>query len=240
MDRKDNAPEDATGSFGADMTLLRLAREMRLRVRSRMPLGDVLRELGERMAADAVLLIVPGCRLQLAVGVQEKEISITIATEFDALAARLVAQAEQGEGLPRVSQGEHPPAACRLVTLPVDAGSGRIPAWIAFARELGGPRFDPFSALLAQIQGMRFTPRLMRELGHDSGHLSRAGLRTVISQRYVDAGALVLLDLDGLRTINHTQGVAIIAEKLQRVLEEVEVRDHPDLPELSLSAGVAQ
>lgn len=285
MDPKDSASAGQTGQFGADTSLSRLAHEMRRRVRSRMPLGDVLRELGERMEADAVLLIVPGCRLTLAVGVREKEVSITVASEFDALAARLLAQGEATEGVPRVMQGDDPPAACRLMLLPVDAGSGRIPAWLVFARELGSPRFDEFSALLAQVQAMRLTPRLMRELDHDSGHLSREGMRTVVGLRSVDAGALLLLDLDGLRTINHTQGVALgdvavrvlsrvmappllpqksfvarleggkfavlmpdrdadygvrIAEKLQRVLEEVEVRDQPDLPKLSFSAGVAE
>src|SRR5690606_3881625 len=263
------------------MDLMRRAREMRLRVRSRMPLGDVLRELGERMAVDAVLLVVPGCRLRVAVGVREKELSITIASEFDGLAARLLAQTDNPEGTPRIVQGEDPPAACRLVILPVDAGSGRIPAWLAFARELGSERFHTFSTVLAQVQAMRLTPRLMRELDHDSGHLSAAGLRTAIGQRSVDAGAIVLLDLDGLRTINHTQGLPMgdvamrvlarlmsppllpqksfvarldggkfamvmpdrdadyavrITERLQRVLEEVEVRDHPELPKLSFSA----
>src|SRR5690606_25149497 len=208
MDPKDSsAAMTGTGRYGADMHLMRLGREMRLRLRSRMPLEDALRELGERMAVDAVLLIVPGCRPRLAVGVREKELSITIASEFDALAARLAVQSECPEGLPRIVQGEDPPAACRLVVVPVDAGSGRIPAWLAFARDLGGERFDTFSAVLAQVQAMRFTPRLLRELDHDTGHLSRGGLRTAIAQRAVDAGALVLLDLDGLRTINHTQGV---------------------------------
>ena len=286
MDPKDNsAAVTATGRFGADMELMRLGREMRLRVRSRMPLGDVLRDLGERMAADAVLLLVPGCRLRLAVGVREKELSIHIASEFDALDARLAQQGECPEGQPRIVQGENPPAACRLLIVPVDAGSGRIPAWLDFARELGGERFDPFASVLGQVQAMRLTPRLMRELDHDTGHLSRAGLRTVIGQRAVDAGALALLDLDGLRTINHTQGVAMgdvamrvlarlmappvlpkksfvarvedgkfvillpdrdadyavrITERLQRLLMDVEVRDHPDLPKLSLSAGIAE
>ncbi len=286
MDPKDSSATAAgTGRVDADMDLMRLSREMRLRVRSRMPLADVLRELGERMECDAVLLSVPGCRLKCAVGVRERELSITIASEFDALSARLAVQPEALEDQPRIVQGEDPPAACRLVLLPVDAGSGRVPAWLAFARELGGARFDTWSTVLAQVQAMRLTPRLMRELDHDSGHLSRAGLRTVVGQRAVDAGALVLLDLDGLRTLNHTQGVAAgdvairvlsrlmvppllpqksfvarldggkfamlmpdrdadyaarITERLQRVLEEVEVRDHPQLPKLSFSAGVAE
>lgn len=285
MDPKDNsAAMTGTGRYGADMHLMRLGREMRLRLRSRMPLGDALRDLGERMAVDAVLLLVPGCRLRLAVGVREKELSTTIARGFDALAANLNLQSECPEGLPRIMQGEDP-AACRLVIVPVDAGSGRIPAWLAFAREPGSERFDTFSAVLAQVQAMRLTPRLLCELDHHTGHLSRRGLRTAIAQRVVDAGALVLLDLDGLRTINHTQGVPMgdvamrvlarllvppllptkshvaridggkfalllpdrdadyavrITERLQRVLEEVEVRDHPELPKLSFSAGVAE
>jgi diguanylate cyclase (GGDEF)-like protein len=285
MDPKDSSASAAvTERLDADMTLMRLSREMRRRVRSRMPLSDVLRELGERMAADAVLLFVPGCRLRMAAGVREKELSITVASEFDALVARLTVQEDGTDLMPRIVQGEDPPAACRLVVVPVDAGSGRIPAWLAFARELGAPRFDTWSSALAQVQAMRLAPRLIRELDHDTGHLSHAGLRTVVAHRAVDAGALVLLDLDGLRTINHTQGVPMgdvairvlarllappllpknsfvarveggkfvvllpdrdadygvrVAGKLQRVLEEVEVRDHPDLPKLSFSAGVA-
>ena len=285
MDPKDtSASATGTDRLGADMNLMRLGREMRRRVRSRMPLGEVLRELGERMSADAVLLFVPGCRLKMAIGVREKELSITIASEFDGLVARLLSPVDGTDTLPRVAQGEDPPGACRLLYLPVDAGSGRIPAWLAFARELGGERFDTLATLLAQVQSMRLAPRLLRELDFDTGHLSRAGLRTAMSQRKVDAGAVVLLDLDGLRTINHTQGVAMgdvairvlarvmrppllpkksfvarmeggkfalllpdrdadyavrITERMQRVLEDVEVRDHPDLPKLSFSAGVA-
>jgi diguanylate cyclase (GGDEF)-like protein len=285
MEPKDSSASTVgSGRIDADMILMRIAREMRRRVRSRMPLADVLRELGERMEADAVLLFVPGSRLRIAAGVREKELSITIASEFDSLVARLEVQEDGADQLPRIIQGEEPPAACRLVVAPVDAGSGRIPAWLAFARELGNPRFDTWSAVMAQVQSMRLTPRLMLELDHDTGHLSRAGLRTVVAHRAVDAGALLLLDLDGLRTINHTQGVPMgdvairvlarlltppvlpkksfvarldgakfivmlpdrdadyavrVGGKLQRLLEEVEVRDHPELPKLTFSAGVA-
>ncbi len=286
MDPKDSsATATATGRFAVDMDLMRLGREMRMRVRSRMPMRDVLRELGQRMDADAVLLSVPDSHLRLAVGLREKELSIHIASEFDAIDARLQAAGALAEGQPRIVQGEDPPAACRLLVVPVDAGSSRLAAWLVFARELGGARFDTWSSVLAQVQALRLAPRLLRELDPDTGHLSRAGLRTVIGQRRVDAGALVLLDLDGLRTINHTQGVALgdvairvlgrlmapptlpeksfvarldggkfalllpdrdadfavrITARLQRTLEAAEVRDHPELPKLTFSAGVAE
>src|SRR5690606_26351133 len=101
MDPKDSSASAAvTGRLDADMTLMRLSREMRRRVRSRMPLSDVLRELGERMAADAVLLFVPGCRLRMAAGVREKELSITVASEFDALVARLTVQEDGTDLMP--------------------------------------------------------------------------------------------------------------------------------------------
>jgi diguanylate cyclase (GGDEF)-like protein len=286
MEPKDSsATATQTGRFGADMTLMRLGREMRRRVRSRMPLTEVLRELGERMLADAVLLWLPGCRQCVAVGVREKALPPAIATEFDGLPARLAAQPEVGDGQPRIVQGDDPPAACRLLMLPAHVGSGRIPGWLVFARDVAGERFDTFSTVLAQVQVLRLAPRLLREVDQDTGHLSRDGLRTAIGQRRVDAGALVLLDLDGLRTINHTQGfsmgdVAIrvlarlmmpplvpeksivaridggkfalllpdrdvnysmrITRKLQLLLEEVEVREHPELPKLSFSAGIAE
>jgi diguanylate cyclase (GGDEF)-like protein len=237
------------------------------------------------MAADAVLLWLPGCRLRLAVGVREKEISVTIASEFEGVAARLADQKVECDGLPRIVQGEDPTAACRLLIIPADTGSGRVPAWLVFARELGGERFDTWSTLLAQVQVMRLAPRLMREVDHESGHLSRSGLRTAIKQRRVDAGALVLLDLDGLRTLNHTQGLAMgdvairvlgrlmlppllskrslvarldggkfamllpdrdvdyavrTVERMQKMLEEVEVKEHPELPRLTFSAGIAE
>jgi diguanylate cyclase (GGDEF)-like protein len=286
MDPKDSsATATSTGRFDADLNLMRLGREMRRRVRSRMPLADVLRELGERMNADAVLLWLPGARLRLAVGVREKELPVAIAAEFDSQMARLGEPGESTDGPARIIQGEDPPAACRLLVIPADAGSGRIPAWLVFARPLGGERFDAFATVLAQVQVMRLAPRLMLEVDHESGHLSRAGLRTAIQRRRVDAGALVLLDLDGLRTLNHTQGIALgdlairvlsrlmvppllsprslvarldggkfallipdrdvdfavrTTERLQKLLEEVEVRDHPDLPKLSFSAGIAE
>jgi diguanylate cyclase (GGDEF)-like protein len=139
--------------------------------------------------------------------------------------------------------------------------------------------------VLAQVHAMLLTPRLVREIDHDTGHLSKAGLKTAIAERRVDAGALLLLDIDGLRTINQTQGapmgdVAIrvlarlmvaplisgrslvarleggkfalllpdrdadravhTAERIQRLLQEVEVREHPEMPKLSFSAGIAE
>ncbi len=285
MDPKDNSATASHARLQADLRLMRLGREMRRRVRSRMPLSEVLRELGLRMGADAVLLWLPGAHLRLAVGVRERELPVAIATEFDAQLAQLGDPAAMGDQPARILQGEEPPAACRLLVIPADAGSGRIPAWLVFARDRNGPRFDAFSTVMAQVQVLRLAPRLMREVDFDSGHLSRLGLRTAIRRRQKDAGALVLLDLDGLRTLNHTQGIALgnvairvfarllvppvlprnalvarldggkfavllsardvdyavrITGKLQKLLAAVELKEHPELPKLSFSAGIAE
>ncbi|MDQ2639690.1 MAG: bifunctional diguanylate cyclase/phosphodiesterase [Pseudomonadota bacterium] len=284
MEPKDNSATASHARLEADLRLMRLGREMRRRVRSRMPLAEVLRELGLRMAADAVLLWLPGAHLKLAVGVRERELPVAIAAEFDAQVAQLGDPAAMGDQPARIIQGEQPPAACRLLVIPADVGSGRIPAWLVFARTITGARFDAFSTVMAQVQVLRLAPRLMREVDHESGHLSRQGLRTVIRRRPVDSGALVLLDIDGLRTLNHTQGIALgdvairvlsrllvppvlprnalvarldggklvillsgrdtdfavrTTEKLQKLLEDVELKEHPELPKLSFSAGVA-
>jgi GGDEF domain-containing protein len=233
MEPKDNSATASHARLQADLRLMRLGREMRRRVRSRMPLAEVLRELGQRMAADAVLLWLPGAHLKLAVGVRERELSVAIAAEFDSQLALLGDPAAMGDQPARIVQGDQPPAGCRLLVIPADAGSGRIPAWLVFARELSGARFDAFSTVMAQVQVLRLAPRLMREVDHESGHLSRLGFRTALRRRQAESGALVLLDLDGLRTLNHTQGIAL-GDVAIRVLSRLLVP--PVLPRNALVA----
>lgn len=204
MDSKDTS---ASGRHGADLTLMRLGREMRRRVRQRAALADVMRDAGERMSADAVLLWMPDCRLCMPVAVRDAAVSVPIATEFDGIAGR-VAQLESGTA-PRIVQGDESGglAACRLLIVPVDAGSRRIPAWLVFARELRSPGFDTWAAVLAQVQALRLARRILREVDVATGHLSRFGLRTALAQRRAGSGGVLLLaDLDGLRTLNHTRG----------------------------------
>ena len=208
MDSKDTS---ATARLGADLALMRLGREMRRRVRTRLPLEDVLRDLGRQVAADAVLLWMPGCGLRSHVSVGEAEVSVPIAAEFESIEMR-VAACEGQCGLPRIFQGEDSPgggqSACRLLMLAVDTGGVRIPAWLVFARELAAPGFDTWATVLAQVQSLRLSRRLMREVDVATGHLSRFGLRTAIAQRRSGRYALLLADLDGLRALNHTRGIA--------------------------------
>src|SRR5690606_15280696 len=96
-----------------------------------------------------------------------------------------------------------------------------------------GPRFDAFSTVMAQVQVLRLAPRLMRDVDFETGHLSRRGLRTVIRRRNSDPCALVLVDLDVLSTINHTQGIAL-GDAAIRVLARLLVP--PVLPRNSLVA----
>ncbi len=192
--------------------MMRLGHEMRRRVRDRIALPDVLRDLGKRMGADAVLLWMPYCRMRLHVTKKGDAISVPVATEFDGVPARIT-DMDHRDGQSTILQGEDARverrAACRLLIVPVDTGTARCPAWLVFARELTSPRFDTWTAVLAQVQSMRLARRLMREFDPATGHLSRRGLYTVISQRSTGCGALILADLDGLRPLNHTRGVAV-------------------------------
>ncbi|HXC57905.1 MAG TPA: bifunctional diguanylate cyclase/phosphodiesterase [Steroidobacteraceae bacterium] len=212
MNSTESKDTSATGRHDADLALMRLGHELRRRVRDRVALGDVLREIGERMQSDAVLLWMPYCRLRLPVAVHGTEVSVAVATEFDGIADR-VASAEERKGQAAVVQGEDARgsrlAACRLLVVPVDTGSARFPAWLVFARELTSPRFDTWTAVNAQVQGLRLARRLMREFDPDTGHLSRRGLRTVMTGCERGCGALVIADLDGLRPLNHTHGADV-------------------------------
>jgi len=202
----------ATGRHGADLALMRLGHEMRRRIRDRLPLADALREMGERVQADAVLLWMPCCRLRLPVAVQGGEVSVAVAAEFGGVPARVQAL-EHRNGQPALVQGEDADgtrrAACRLLIVPVDTGSARFPAWLVFARELTAPRFDTWTAVNAQVQGLRMGRRLMREFDPETGQLSRRGLRSALSGVATGCGALLLADLDGLRPLNHTRGVKV-------------------------------
>ena len=207
-------PKDtsATGRHGADLALMRLGHELRRRIRDRLPFVDAMREIGERLPADAVLLWMPCCRLRLPVAVQGGAISVAIAAEFDTAPARLAAL-EHRSGQPVLIQGDDTDgtrrAACRLLMVPLDTGSARFPAWLVFAREPGSPRFDTWTSVNAQVQGMRLARRLMREFDPDTGLLSRRGLRTALAGRTRGCGSLLLADLDGMRPLNHTRGVKV-------------------------------
>jgi diguanylate cyclase (GGDEF)-like protein len=202
----------ATGRHEADLALMRLGHELRRRVRDRVSLPDVVREVGQRVQADAALLWMPCCGLRLPVAVRGADVPVAIAAEFDGIAGRVAALAERN-GHAAVVQGEESiggqRAACRLLMVPVDTGSARYPAWLVFARELTSPRFDTFAAVGAQVQALRLARRLMREFDADTGHLSRRGLRSALTGRDHGCGALILADLDGLRPLNHTRGVDI-------------------------------
>jgi len=160
MNSTESKDTSATGRHDADLALMRLGHEMRRRVRDRAALREVLHEMGERMQADAVLLWMPCNRLRLPVAVKGSEVSVAVATEFDGMPER-IASAEDRKGQAAVVQGEDGRggrrAACRLLVVPVDTGSARFPAWLVFARELSSPRFDTWSAVNAQVQGLRAT-----------------------------------------------------------------------------------
>jgi len=205
MDPKDTS---APGRHGSDLSLMRLGREMRRRVGLRAPLADALHDVARRMEADAVLLWMPACGLNLPLSARDTPIPATITTEFARLPERLAAQHDAPEGPARIVQGEEPGAGCRLLMVAMDCGSPRSPAWLVFARALEAPRFDTWSAVLAQVQGLRLARRLLQEVDLLTGHLSRFGLRTAIAHCEKPGGSLLLAELDGLRTLNHTRGVA--------------------------------
>jgi diguanylate cyclase (GGDEF)-like protein len=190
---------------------MRLGHEMRRRVRDRSALTEALRDAGRRMTADAVLLWMPHCGLRVHLAMKGTEISVPVATEFDDIHAR-VASMKQGDGRPLIFQGDDARierrTACRLLIVPVDTGTARFPAWLVFARELVSPRFDTWAAVLAQVQSLRLSRALSREFDLATGHLSGRGLRTALTQR-TGRGCLVLADLDGLRSLNHTRGMSV-------------------------------
>jgi len=204
MDSKDTG---ASGRHSSDLSLMRLGREMRRRVGQRAPLEDVLRDSARRMESDAVLLWMPACGLRVAIGVQDSGVAASISVEFDKTPERVATQ-ESPDGVARIIQGEEGGASCRLLIASVDTGSPRSPAWLVYARPLSAPRFDTWSAVLAQVQALRLARRVLREVDLATGHLSRFGLRTAIANRPVAGGSLLIADLDGLRTLNHTRGVA--------------------------------
>jgi diguanylate cyclase (GGDEF)-like protein len=232
MDSKDSSPSDR---HGADLALMRLGHEMRRRIRDRVAFTDALRDTAARMGACAALLWMPYSRLAVHAGGTDDAVSVPVAAEFEGILAR-IAVMEPG-GQPTIIQGDDPRAerraACRLLIVPMETGTARFPAWLVFARELASPRFDTWSAVLSQVQSLRLSRRLTHEFDPATGHLSRRGLRTVIAQRKSGCGAVILADLDGLRTLNHTRGLAAgddVITAFGRLLES------PLLPERTLVA----
>jgi diguanylate cyclase (GGDEF)-like protein len=206
MDSKNTS---ASGRHGADLAMMRLGHEMRRRIRDRAPFTEALGDVAARMDAAAVLLWMPYCRLNVHVAGKDGAVSVPVGTEFDGIASR-IATLEGGQ--PAIFQGDdgrvERQSACRLLIVPLETGTARFPAWLVIARELTAPRFDTWSAVLGQVQGLRLSRRLTHEFDPATGHLSRRGLRTVIAQRGTGCGAIILADLDGLRPLNHTRGLA--------------------------------
>lgn len=201
MESKDNS----TGRHRPDLSLMRLGREMRRRVSARAPLAEVLRDTAQRMQSDAALLWIPACGLRVVVAARGTELPPAIAAGFLQLPERL-AGLESNEAA-RILQGDESSAGCRLLVASVDTGSSRAPGWLVFARDLQGARFDTWAAVLSQVQAMRLSRRLAHDVDPLTGHLSRFGLRSAIAHGGKVAGALLLAQLDGLRTLNHTRGV---------------------------------
>lgn len=204
MDSKDTSP---SGRYGSDLSLMRLGREMRRRVGARASIVEALRDAAERMNADAVMLWMPGCGLRVPLAAQDVAVPAAIEAEFNGLAERIATQQESTEGLARIVQGEEAGAACRMLIVSMDSVSSRSPAWLVFARSLDAPCFDTWSTVLAQVQALRLVRKLMHEVDALTGHLSRFGLRTVVAYGEKPGGSLLLTELDGLRTVNHTRGV---------------------------------
>jgi diguanylate cyclase (GGDEF)-like protein len=209
MELKDTS---AAGRHSADLALMRLGHEMRRRTRDREVFANVLREVGARMSADAVLLWMPYAQLRVTVATQGDTVAAPMLAEFESIPER-IAPLDHRSGQPIVIQGDDAraerAAACRLLIAPIDTGTARSPAWLVFARALTAPRFDTWSAVLAQVQGLRLARRLMLEADPATGHLNHRGLRIAITQRSMGCGSLILADLDGLRPLNHTRGVAV-------------------------------
>jgi len=232
MDSKDTS---ATGRHGPDLSLMRLGREMRRRISPRASLVGALRDAATRMQADAVLLWIPACGVRVPVATLDAPVPAVMQTEFDQLPQRLAALLDSSENSPRIVQGEEPGASCRLLIIAADTGTSRAPAWLVFGRSLQAPRFDTWTAVLGQVQAMRFGCRLMQEVDSLTGHLSRAGLQTAIAHRKQVPGSLVLAELDGWRTLCHTAGVAGGDEAIVRFAR---LLAEPLLPEGSMVAHV--
>ncbi len=215
--------------------MMRLGHEMRRRIRDRAVFTEALRDVTARMGAAAALLWMPYCRLNVHVACKDGAVPLPVGTEFDGIAARIATLDQSGQ--PAIFQGDDSragrQAACRLLIVPLDTGTARFPAWLVFARELTEPRFDTWSAVLAQVQSLRLSRRLTHEFDPATGHLSRRGLRTAIATRGSGSGAVILADLDGLRPLNHTRGVGAgddVITAFGRLLEP------PLLPEGTLVA----
>jgi diguanylate cyclase (GGDEF)-like protein len=204
MDSKDTSQ---SGRYGSDLSLMKLGREMRRRVGPRTSVVEALRDAAQRMNATAVMLWMPGCGLRVPVAADDASMPAAIESEFSNLSERIAAQQDSAEGLARIVQGDEAGAACRLLIVSMDSVSVRSSAWLVFARPLDAPRFNTWSTVLAQVQALRLVRKLIHEVDELTGHLSRFGLRTAIAYGEKPGGALLLAELDGLRTVNHTRGL---------------------------------
>ena len=178
MDSKDTS---ATGRHGADLSLMRLGREMRRRVESARVAGRGAARCGRRACrpmpcccgcrpADCACRwpararpIPPGDRRPNSTGCRS------------ALAALL--ESSEGRAAHRAGRG----AGCQRCRLLIVAGGHRHrrahrPGWCSRARCMRRASI-PGPPCWAQVQALRLARRLMHEVDALTGHLSRAGLQ---------------------------------------------------------------
>lgn len=152
----------------------------------------------------------PRCQLNVAVRGQDHELDDGVKQEVGGLRARVTALTGRLRRPLIINGGPgagERAAACRLLLVPLFVGRGRHNAWLVLANPLSAPPFGGWHMLAALTMGQALTRRLEVDLDRRTGLFNRGGLEAAVQRLKLREGALLVLDIDRLESINRMHGM---------------------------------
>ena len=204
------AGEEAT-TRANELRLLRLANELDLDFPDDARLDKALSAVAQRTGVDLAWLCAPRSQFSVAVRGNDHALDAGVQTELEGLRTRLAPLTGKlrrpliinGPG----ASAEHA-ADCRLLIVPLFVGRSRHNAWLVLANPFSAPVFGGWQMLAALTLGQALGRRLELDLDRRTGLFNRGGLEAALPRLRTRKGSLVVLDIDGLQSVNQMHGMA--------------------------------
>ncbi|MET0281601.1 MAG: bifunctional diguanylate cyclase/phosphodiesterase [Steroidobacteraceae bacterium] len=204
------ATADATARAN-ELRLLRLANELDIDFPDDARLDKALSAVALRTGVELAWLSAPRSQFSVAVRGHDQEMDPGVQSALAGLRAR-VAPLTGKLRRPLIINGkvagaEHS-AECRLLLVPLFVGRRRHAAWLVLANPLSAAPFGGWQMLAALTLGQAIARRLELDLDRRTGLFNRGGLESALPRLRTRRGSLLLLDIDGLQSVNQMYGMA--------------------------------
>jgi diguanylate cyclase (GGDEF)-like protein len=195
----------------SERKLLQLAGELDLDFPDDARLDKAMSVVARRMGVELAWLSAPRSQLALAVRGNDHEVDAGVQKELGGLRQRvapLAGKLRRPLVLNGPSAHTEQSAHCRLLLVPLFIGRGRHHAWLALANPLTAPPFGGWQILAASTLGQALARRLEVDLDRRTGLFNRGGMAAALPRLRAKQGSLLLLDIDGLNSVNQMHGMA--------------------------------